>query len=296
MKLKKNLVSIILNCYNGEKYLKEALSSVIAQTHKNWELIFLDNRSTDNSKIILKSYNNKKFRYFRTPKHLSLYSARNLAIKKTKGKFISFIDSDDIWEKKKLETQLKLFKDPKIGVVYGNLFVKKNESLKKYYNYHLKGGYIYKDLIRNYNIGILTVIIKKKILIKEKKLFNSKYNIIGDFELLIRLSKKYNFHAVQKPVATYRIHGDNLSLLKRGLQVKEYKDWYKKNKKNLNDEEQSIISKKIINAEFIRLKFEKNFFKTINFFFKKKQYLLSIKNIAILISPRFVLDKYMLFA
>ena len=56
MKLKKNLVSIILNCYNGEKYLKEALSSVIAQTHKNWELIFLDNRSTDNSKIILKMY------------------------------------------------------------------------------------------------------------------------------------------------------------------------------------------------------------------------------------------------
>jgi hypothetical protein len=149
---------------------------------------------------------------------------------------------------------------------------------------------------KNYNIGILTVIIKKKILIKEKKLFNSKYNIIGDFELFIRLSKKYNFHAVQQPVATYRIHGENLSLLKRRLQVKEYKDWYKKNKKNLNDEEQSIISKKIINAEFISLKFEKNFFKTINFFFKKKQYLLSIKNIAILISPRFVLEKYMLFA
>ena len=162
---------------------------------------FLDNRSIDNSKIILNSYNNKKFRYFRTTKHLSLYSARNLAIKKTKGEFISFIDSDDIWEKK-LETQLKLFKDPKIGVVYGNLFVKKNETLKKYFNYHLKGGHIYKDLIRNYNIGILTATIKKKILIKEKKLFNSKYNIIGDFELFIRLSKKHNFDAVQKPVAT----------------------------------------------------------------------------------------------
>ena len=101
---------------------------------------------------------------------------------------------------------------------------------------------------------------------------------------------------MQQPVATYRIHGDNLSLLNRRLQVKEYKDWYKKNKINLNDEEQSIILKKIINAEFIYLKFEKNFFKTANFFFKKKQYLLSIKNIAILISPRFVLEKYMLFA
>ena len=52
MKFKKNLVSVILNCYNGEKYLKEALSSVISQTYKNWELIFLDNRSNDNSKAI----------------------------------------------------------------------------------------------------------------------------------------------------------------------------------------------------------------------------------------------------
>ena len=100
MKPKKNLVSIILNCYNGEEYLKEALSSVIKQTYKNWELIFLDNRSKDNSKFILQSYKNKKFRYFKAKKHLSLYSARNLAIKKTKGEFISFIDSDDTWEKK----------------------------------------------------------------------------------------------------------------------------------------------------------------------------------------------------
>ena len=100
MKFKKNLVSVILNCYNGEKYLKEALSSVISQTYKNWELIFLDNRSNDNSKAILKSFKNKKFKYFKTSKHLSLYSARNLAIKKTRGEFISFIDSDDLWRKK----------------------------------------------------------------------------------------------------------------------------------------------------------------------------------------------------
>ncbi|MDB9760418.1 glycosyltransferase family 2 protein [Pelagibacteraceae bacterium] len=292
----KKLVSIILNCYNGEKYLKEALSSVEAQTYKNWELIFLDNQSQDKSKLILKSFKNKKFKYFKTKKHLSLYSARNLAIKKTKGDFISFIDSDDTWQKKKLENQLKLFKNKNTSVVYGNLFVKKNKKIKKYFNYNLKKGYLYKDLIRNYNIGILTVVIKKKILIKEKKIFNNKYNIIGDFDLFLRLSKKHYFQVVQKPVATYRIHNKNLSLLNRKLEVDEYKDWYKKNKNQLDSEEKKIVLKKITSIEFTSYKFEKNIFKTLKFFIKKKKYLISFKNIVVLICPRFVLKKYMLFA
>ncbi len=295
MKFKKNLVSVILNCYNGEKYLKEALSSVISQTYKNWELIFLDNRSNDNSKAILKSFKNKKFKYFKTSKHLSLYSARNLAIKKTRGEFISFIDSDDLWEKKKLQTQIKFFKNLQVGVVYGNLFVKKKENVKKYYNEYLKVGNIYKDLIKRYNIGILTVMIRKKILFKEKKLFNDNYNIIGDFDLFLRLSKKNYFQAVQQPVATYRIHEDNLSLKNRILEVKEYKNWYKRNKQNLNHEEKNVIQKKINTSEFLSYKFEKSFLKTLCFFIKKKKYLLSIKNILILINPRFILEKFMLF-
>ena len=292
----KNLVTIILNCYNGEKYLIEALKSIENQTYKNWELVFWDNLSTDKSKEILKSFKNKKFRYFKSKKHTSLYSARNLAIRKAKGEYISFLDCDDTWENNKLKKQIKLFEDKKVAVVYGNLFVKKNKKIRKYYNYNLKKGYLYKDLIQNYNIGILTVIIKKKILIKEKKIFNNKYNIIGDFDLFLRLSKKYYFQVVQKPVATYRIHNKNLSLLNRKLEVDEYKDWYKKNKNQLDSEEKKIVLKKITSIEFTSYKFEKNIFKTLKFFIKNKKYLTSFKNIVVLICPRFILKKYMLFA
>ena len=98
MKKKKDLVSIVLNCFNGGEYLKEALISVQKQSYKNWELIFWDNRSEDNSKEIFNSFKNKKFKYFLSKKHTSLYAARNLAISKTRGKFVGFIDSDDIWE------------------------------------------------------------------------------------------------------------------------------------------------------------------------------------------------------
>ena len=168
MKNKEKLVSIILNCFNGEQYLKEALNSIKNQTYKNWELIFWDNKSTDKSKDILKSFKNKKFKYFIAKKHTSLYEAKNLAIKVSRGEFISFIDADDIWKKNKLEMQLKLFKDKEVAVVYGNSWLK-NENFrkrKKFINYKIAEGYIYKNLINKYNVGILTAIIRKSFLKK----------------------------------------------------------------------------------------------------------------------------------
>ena len=82
MQNKNQLITIILNCYNGEKYLNDALRSILKQSYKNWELIFWDNKSTDKSKKIFKSFKDKRLRYFYSNKHTSLYEAKNLAIKK----------------------------------------------------------------------------------------------------------------------------------------------------------------------------------------------------------------------
>ena len=131
MKNKKKLISIIVNCYNGEKFLKESLISIQNQEYKNWELIFWDNKSNDNSKKIFKSFKNKKFKYFCAKKHTSLYTARNLAIEKCKGEFISFLDVDDTWEKDKLKRQIKFFENKKVGVVYGNLWILRENYKKK---------------------------------------------------------------------------------------------------------------------------------------------------------------------
>jgi len=133
MKKRKNLVSIILNCHNGEKYLAEALRSIENQTYKNWELIFWDNQSNDKSKQILQSFVNKQFKYFKSKKHTSLYAARNLATEKAKGKFISFIDADDLWEHDKLQVQIKCFRDKSVALVYGNQWIQKESFKKKKY-------------------------------------------------------------------------------------------------------------------------------------------------------------------
>ena len=110
------LVSVIMNCFNGEKYLREAIDSVLAQTYQNWELIFWDNQSTDLSAAIVKKYRDKRIRYFYAPQHTKLYKARNEAYKRCKGELISLLDTDDHWKKTKLSIQVELFKDKQVGL------------------------------------------------------------------------------------------------------------------------------------------------------------------------------------
>ena len=116
-------VSIIMNCYNGQEYLKDSLNSVINQTYKNWELIFYDNCSNDKSKKIFFEYkkNNSKFKYFKSKKKEKLGVARYNALKKIKGSFFLFFDCDDYLLPSKLKTQIKFFKkkqEPFIQILF----------------------------------------------------------------------------------------------------------------------------------------------------------------------------------
>ena len=132
-----------MNCHNGEKYLKNSLQSVIDQTYKNWELIFWDNRSIDKSKEIVESFKEKKFKYFKSKKFNSLYESRNLAIKKSKGKYICFLDTDDWWLKKKLINQIEaLRKNPEIKLIFSNvyLYFQQKKEKKLYFNYKVPKG------------------------------------------------------------------------------------------------------------------------------------------------------------
>ena len=104
------LVSIIMNCYNGEDYLCESIESVLSQTYKKWELIFIDNNSSDNSKKILYEYKDKRIFYFKSKKTLNLGRARQLAFNKCRGDFITFLDTDDLWSKNKLKIQINKLK------------------------------------------------------------------------------------------------------------------------------------------------------------------------------------------
>ena len=118
MKLEQNpLVSIIMNCHNSEQYLREAIESVINQTYSNWELIFWDNKSTDESPLIVQSYKDPRINYYSAISYTPLGQARNLAIEKSKGQYIAFLDDDDIWLPEKLQVQIKIMKDQEYDMV-----------------------------------------------------------------------------------------------------------------------------------------------------------------------------------
>jgi glycosyltransferase involved in cell wall biosynthesis len=220
------LISIIVNCFNGEKYLQKALQSIIDQTYQNWEVILWDNKSTDGSKKIFLSYKEKRFKYFFSGKHVPLYNARNQAIEVSHGKIIAFLDTDDWWDEKKLEKQVALFSDDKVGLVYSNcnLFYEDSNTIKLFKRKKLKSGYITKELFKSYDVGILTVLIRRSAY-NDILGFNNKYSIIGDFDLVIRLSCSWKFACLQEPLAYYRIHNQNFSSTSGSLEVDELQDW-----------------------------------------------------------------------
>ena len=88
-----------MNCYNGEKYLRKSIKSILKQSYNNWELIFFDNKSSDKSKKIFSEFTDKRFKYFYSNKNLKIYKEINSAIKKIKGYFIYFLDTDDYLHK-----------------------------------------------------------------------------------------------------------------------------------------------------------------------------------------------------
>ena len=113
------LLSVIINCFNGEKISFRMLKKYFAQTYENYEVIFWDNKSSDNSKNIFLEIKDKRFKYFTDHDHVSLYCARNKALNFVKGKYISFLDVDDEFSPEKLKLQVEIMQsNPKIGFCY----------------------------------------------------------------------------------------------------------------------------------------------------------------------------------
>ena len=225
------LISIIINCHNASNYISKSINSVLKQTYQNWELIIYDNNSNDKTFTIIKKFlKNKKIKYYKSKSFLNLYNARNLAVKKTKGEFVAFLDSDDWWIKEKLKKQVNfLSKNKNINIIFSNLYLfDEIKNKTKIFSYNkLYNGHITQDLLNDFKMPILTTLIRKKILKKYK--FDKRYNIIGDFDLFTKISLKEKILSTQEPLAYYRIHQSNMSTRRLDLNISELENWITKN-------------------------------------------------------------------
>ena len=200
-------VSVLMNCYNGEKYLQEAIDSVLAQTYKNWELIFWDNRSTDRSAEIFKSYNDHRLKYILSHEHTDLGSGRAKAFKNLKGEFVAMLDADDIWFPKKLEKQVPLFEDPEIGIVISDTFFFNEKTEKALYGKKLPlTGSVFEKLMTNYFVSSETIVFRMSTALKLPRAFDPDFNFISDFDLVVRLSRISKLAFCPEVLAKWRVH------------------------------------------------------------------------------------------
>ena len=271
-------ISVIMNCYNSEKYLHEAIDSVISQTYQNWEIIFWDNRSSDSSAEIFKSYNDERLHYLLAPEHTELGKARNLAVSHANGEWLGFLDCDDTWLKSKLHNQVGIIeKDQNLGLVYGGAkivingkvssdwakMITKNKNKKKAF---MPDGYVFDNLLFNNFIYLSSAMVRRDVFYEVGKI-NDNYKQAEDLDLFLKISSKYRVGVFKDIVVNYRVHENNLSSYQKDLDYKESIDIISKYKKN-KSAEKAIAFNQIIEVYFHlknnRMRAGFNIFKKIN--------------------------------
>ena len=258
-------VSIIMNCFNGEKYLHEALSSVISQTYQNWELIFYDNQSTDRSKKIFESFREPRFFYYYADQHTKLFKARNKALEKTGGDLIAFLDVDDYWSDIKLERQCDKFQEDKeLDFIFSKYSVVDEyfDKIKIKQKNDLSSKSI-EELIINYEVGLSTVMFRKSIVERINFSFDENYNIIGDFDAFSYLIQKVKYLYMNKELSFYRWHNNNLSTVNQDQELEELENWTKKRQKEVSTEILRHVKNKVYYMKTIKTIKSKNFYQSL---------------------------------
>ena len=128
------LASIIMPSYNTANYISDSIRSVLAQTYANWELIIVDDCSTDDSVEIIKSFKDPRIRLLQNEKNSGAALSRNYALREAKGKWIAFLDSDDVWDAEKLEKQIRFMKERRYSFTYTDYRICLNGKWEPYVN------------------------------------------------------------------------------------------------------------------------------------------------------------------
>ncbi|MFI5363276.1 MAG: glycosyltransferase family 2 protein [Elusimicrobiota bacterium] len=216
--IKDGLISIIFPYYNGQTFIREALESVRAQTYRDFELLLIDDGSPDPKqsefvKDLIAGYKDDRFKYFHKPNG-GLSNARNFGYAQAQGSHIAFLDQDDLWKPEKLEVQMGVFrKNPAVEFIFTNGVSFGEAALPFRRRRSIQEGIIfdsYSEMLRGNVVSALTVMFTRP-LVDKVGLSNPRYSVCPDYEYFLRMSEKTDFYFIDKPLALYRLHGENTS-------------------------------------------------------------------------------------
>jgi teichuronic acid biosynthesis glycosyltransferase TuaG len=206
--IKDYFVDIILPNYNNGKYLTETINSVLQQTYKKWRLYIIDDKSLDNSQEILNKYKkNKRINIIFLKKNKGVHFSRNLGIKLSKSRYISFLDSDDYWTKNKLKDQINFMKRFKHRFTYTNYtpFVLKNNKKKFKKKINPTKTLNYKQFLENTSISTSSMVINRSIVgkIKFPKVdrcedYSFKCDLLKKGNIAVKLNKNSMYYRISK--------------------------------------------------------------------------------------------------
>ena len=206
-------VDVIIPAYNPGAYLRDAIESVLSQTYKNFELFVVDDCSTENIESITKFYPSIKL--LRTEKNSGPSAARNLGIKSGESEFVSFLDSDDIMHKQKLEKSIKaLEKDASIGMTCGNYRIVYNREVLLKPFYRKPVNIDHKLLMRQNFVASGSTTVRRSVL-EDIGLFDESFWISEDYDLWIRISEKYKIKYIHEILYYYSVFPSMGSLTNR---------------------------------------------------------------------------------
>jgi len=197
-------VSVILPTYNRAEIVKRSILSVLNQTYKNFELIIVDDASTDKTQMVVEEFSDRRIKYLRNTQNLGPAASRNIGIKASRGIFIAFQDSDDEWHTMKLKAQIDAIHrfDKKTGVIYTSTLRKYDDKQYKIPSNKVKKkeGYLFRSMILGRYLVPTPSALVKKICFEKCGYFDEKLQVLEEWDIWIRMSKYFKFGYVNKPM------------------------------------------------------------------------------------------------
>jgi glycosyltransferase involved in cell wall biosynthesis len=206
------LVSVIIPAYNRANILPRAINSVLNQTYQDFEIIIVDDNSTDDTEDIVKKISDGRIQYIKNQKNVGAAVARNVGIESSKGKYIAFLDSDDEWLPEKLSKQIRLFENSSsnVGVVYSGLTIIDNGrpvSVRK----PQKRGDLRKDIVLENWVGPLSTGVVSQECFINCGLFDESLPACQDWDLWIQIAQKYEYDYIAEPLVNYHLSSDSIT-------------------------------------------------------------------------------------
>lgn len=206
-------VSVIIPCYNGERFIKNTLESVLMQTYDNFEILFVDDGSTDKTKEVISSFSDSRLKYF-YQNNKGVSEARNYGIKLSSGEYIALLDTDDLWDAEKLESQVRRITEDKSSFfVYSNYcIIDENNAVTEEVKLGKVTDALRSLLLKGNVIGPPSGVLVKREIFRKAGGFDPCLSVAADWDMWIRIASKYPLTHLEEVLFKYRRHSNNMHL------------------------------------------------------------------------------------